>query len=182
MRDNDLFLFVGRIVPEKRSRLLAEAARRLGLKAVFIGDGELREEVQRNYPEHTFTGWLDTPAIDQWMRRARAPGVSLALVRDAGAGGRGGLPRRACPSSSRTVSAASRFLEEGRAGLHFQSGSVDSLVEQLGRLRDETTSPARLGQGAYDWYCSTRGRCLPTWMPPQYLRAMLSNPPAGKTV
>ena len=48
-------------------------------------------------------------------------------------------------------SAASRFLEEGRAGLHFQTGSVDSLGEQLTRLRNDDFA-ARLGQGAYDWY------------------------------
>ncbi len=150
VRDNDLFLFVGRIVPEKGPRLLAEAARRLGLKVVFIGDGELREEVQRNYPEHTFTGWLDTPAIEGWMRRARAlvfpsrwyETLGLVVVEAAAQG---------VPIVVADSSAASRFLEEGRAGLHFKSGSVDSLAEQLARLRDDDLV-ARLGQGAYDWY------------------------------
>ena len=150
VRGNDLFLFVGRIVPEKGPRLLAEAARRLGLKAVFIGDGEERAAVQREYPEHEFTGWLDAPAIDRWMRRARAlvfpsrwyETLGLVVVEAAAQG---------VPVVVADSSAASRFLEAGRAGLHFRSGSVDSLTEQLGRLRDDDFA-ARLGQGAYDWY------------------------------
>ena len=150
VRDNDLFLFVGRIVPEKGPRLLAEAGRRLGLKIVFIGDGELREEIERNYPEHTFTGWLNSAAIDQWMRRARAlvfpsrwyETLGLVVVEAAAQG----VPIVAADSS-----AASHFLEEGRAGLHFRSGSVDSLTKQLALLRDDELV-ARLGQGAYDWY------------------------------
>ena len=150
VRDNDLFLFVGRIVPEKGPRLLAEAARRLGVKAVFIGDGELREAIQREYPEHEYTGWLDAPTIDRWMRRARAlvfpsrwyETLGLVVVEAAAHG---------VPTVLADSSAASHFLEADRAGLHFRSGSVDSLAEQLGRLRDDDLA-ARLGQGAYDWY------------------------------
>ena len=150
VRGNNLFLFVGRIVPEKGPRLLAEAGRRLGLKVVFIGDGELREEVQRDYPEHTFTGGLAAADIHQWMRRARAlvfpsrwyETLGLVVVEAAAQG----VPIVAADSS-----AASHFLEAGRAGLHFQSGSVDSLTEQLALLRDDDLV-ARLGQGAYDWY------------------------------
>ena len=150
VRTNGLFLFVGRIVPEKGAGLFAEAARRLGLQAVFVGDGEERAEIQRRYPEHKFTGWLDSEAIGHWMQRARAlvfpsrwyETLGLVVVEAAAQG----LPAVVADSS-----AASRFLEHGRSGLHFRTGSVDSLVEQLQRLRDDEFA-ARLGQDAYAWY------------------------------
>lgn len=148
--ENDLFLFVGRLVPEKGPRLLAEAARRLGIKAAFVGDGELRAELQRDYPEHEWTGWLDARAIDGWMRRARAlvfpslwyETLGLVVVEAAAQG---------VPVVVADSSAASRFIVAGEAGLHFEHGSLESLTTQLQRLRDNDFA-ARLGQGAYDWY------------------------------
>jgi glycosyltransferase involved in cell wall biosynthesis len=147
VRDHDLFLFVGRIVPEKGPRLLAEAARRLGVKAAFVGDGELRAELQRDYPEHEWTGWLDPSAINGWMRRSRAlifpslwyETLGLVVVEAAAQG----LPAVVADSS-----AASRFIQADRCGLHFHQ---DSLTEQMQRLCDADFA-ARLGQGVYDWY------------------------------
>ncbi len=150
VRDNELFLFVGRLVPEKGPRLLAEAARRLGVRAAFVGDGELRVELQRDYPEHEWTGWLDARAIDGWMRRSRAlvfpslwyETLGLVVVEAAAQG---------VPVVVADSSAASRFIRAGESGLHFHHGSLDSLTDQLRSLRDANFA-AQLGQGAYDWY------------------------------
>ena len=57
-----------------------------------------------------------------------------------------GLPAVVADSS-----AASRFLEHDRTGLHFRTGSLESLMEQLQRLRDDEFAD-RLGQAAYNWY------------------------------
>ena len=150
VRDNDAFLFVGRIVPEKGPELLAEAAQRLRVRAVFVGDGEMRARLQADYPEHEYLGWLDEQGVDDRMRRARAlvfpsrwyETLGLVTVEAAAHG---------VPTVLADSSAASRFLAHDRAGLHFRSGSVDSLVEQLAQLRDGDRT-ARLGRGAYDWY------------------------------
>ncbi len=150
VRDNNELLFVGRIVPEKGPELLAEAARQSGVKAVFVGDGEMRTQLQANYPEHEYTGWLDERGVDDRMRRARAlvfPSrwyETLGLVTVEAAAH--GLPVVLADSS-----AASHFLEHDTASLHFRSGSVESLVGQLARLRNDEFT-ARLGRGGYDWY------------------------------
>ncbi len=146
------FLFVGRLVPEKGPRLLAEAARRLGVPAVFVGDGELRAELQRDFPEHTWTGWLDAAAAADWMRRARAlvfPSVwyetlGLVVVEAAAQG---------LPAIVADTSAASRFIRAEECGLHFAHGSVGALAAQMERLADPAFA-ARLGRAAYDWYWS----------------------------
>ena len=150
--EHEAFLFVGRLVPEKGPRLLAEAARRLGVPAVFVGEGELRAELQRDYPEHTWTGWLDAPAAADWTRRARAlvfPSIwyetlGLVVVEAAAQG---------LPAIVADTSAASRFIRAEEGGLHFAHGSVEALAAQMERLRDPALA-ARLGRAAYDWYWS----------------------------
>ncbi len=150
VRAHDAFLFVGRLVPEKGPDLFAAAAQRLGIKAVFVGDGEMRGPLQAEYPQHEYVGWLDERGVEDRMRRARAlvfpsrwyETLGLVAVEAAACG----LPVAVADSC-----AASRFLAHGRTALHFRSGSVDSLAEALARLRDDDLA-ARLGRGAYDWY------------------------------
>ncbi len=43
--------FVGRISPEKGPFVFAEAARMAGVEALFVGDGPLKDELNRRYPE-----------------------------------------------------------------------------------------------------------------------------------
>ncbi len=50
------FTFVGRLSPEKGALLFAEAARRLGVRPVFVGDGPMRDELAACYPEAELRG------------------------------------------------------------------------------------------------------------------------------
>ena len=81
------FLFVGRLVPEKGPRLFLEAARRAGVPAVVAGDGELRAELERDFPASA----VHRVALQRAGDGGAAPGararVPVALVRDAGVGG-----------------------------------------------------------------------------------------------
>lgn len=143
------FLFVGRLVPEKGPRLFAEAARRAGVPAVIAGDGELRAELERDFPEIRFTGWLDSAGTTAELRQARAlvfPSLwyeTLGLVAvEAAANGLPVIASSGC--------AASEYVAPGRTGLHFEHGSVESLAAQITALTP--AAAATLGQAAYDWY------------------------------
>ena len=68
------YLFLGRLVPEKGVRLFAQAIRRTGLPAVFIGDGELREELHELCPEARFTGWLTPEETRAALKKKEEPG------------------------------------------------------------------------------------------------------------
>ncbi len=70
--DNSEFLFVGRLEATKGPDLAAEAARLAGVTMRFVGDGELREAMQRDYPEMIFTGRLPLAEIGGHAARARA--------------------------------------------------------------------------------------------------------------
>ena len=148
---NAPFVFVGRLVPEKGPRLFAEAARLAGVKALFVGDGELREELARDFPEATITGWQTPDAVTGMLRAARAlvfPSrwyETLGLVAvEAAANG--------VPTVVSDGCAARETVADGVRGLHFRAGSAESLAEKLRGLAAEPELAGRFGRAAYDWY------------------------------
>jgi glycosyltransferase involved in cell wall biosynthesis len=150
--DNAPVLFIGRFTQEKGVLLAAEACRRTGVPAVFIGDGELAAEARAICPNATFTGWLKEDAIRAWLRKARAllfpplwyETLGLVAIEAAAAG---------VPAIVSDGCAAAEFVADGERGFHFTHGSLDALCAQIERMQDPTTA-ARLGRNAYDWYWS----------------------------
>lgn len=148
--DSAPFLFIGRFSAEKGVLLAAQAVQRLGVPAVFIGDGELAAEARALCPHATFTGWLSATEIRSWLHRARAllfppqwyETLGLVVVEAAAAG---------VPAIISDRCAATDFLDDGERGLHFRHGSLDSLCAAITRMQDPSLA-ARLGRNAYDWY------------------------------
>lgn len=68
---NTLFLFLGRLSPEKGIRNFCQAIRNTHAQGLVIGDGDLRAELQAQYPEIAFTGWLNKPQILEHFRKTR---------------------------------------------------------------------------------------------------------------
>ncbi|WP_298956711.1 glycosyltransferase family 4 protein [uncultured Methylobacterium sp.] len=68
----DAVAFVGRLTREKGADLVAEAAARAGLTALFVGDGPLAAELSRR-PGVEMAGWRAPDAVEALLRdRARA--------------------------------------------------------------------------------------------------------------
>lgn len=149
--ENEGFVFVGRLVPEKGPRLFAEAARRAGARAVFVGDGEGRAELAREFPEVEITGWQPAAEVARRLRGARAlvfasrwyETLGLVVVEAAANG---------VPTVVADGCAARETVADGERGLHFAHGSVEDLARKLGTLRGDPALATRLGRGAYDWY------------------------------
>lgn len=147
----DEFVFVGRLVPEKGPRLFAEAARLAGVKAVFVGDGEMRAELARDFPEAEITGWKTPSQVNARLRGARAlvfasqwyETLGLVVV-EAAANGVPAVVSDGC--------AARETVADGERGLHFRAGSAPSLAEKLRALAGDPALAVQLGQAAYDWY------------------------------
>ena len=68
---NHIFLFVGRLSPEKGGIMFAEAAKRAGVRAVFIGDG-----------------WRPMPSVRPIQRRKSSAGSGLTRCGTGSAGAR----------------------------------------------------------------------------------------------
>ena len=69
--ENEIFLLVARMVPEKGVELFCEAVTRAGVRAVAVGDGFLKSELEKKYPNITFTGWQTTEEIRRWTEKTR---------------------------------------------------------------------------------------------------------------
>jgi glycosyltransferase involved in cell wall biosynthesis len=176
---NRAFVYVGRFVPEKGVHLFAEAVRRTGLPAVFIGDGELSADLRRLCPDARFTGWLPPERIAAELRSARAlvfpptwyETLGLVAVEAAAAG---------LPVVVSDGCAASGVIRHGQTGLHFVHGSVDSLARRMGDLAANDDLSARLGRAAHEWYWSdpwTAERHVDDLL--DHYERVLSNAPAG---
>jgi glycosyltransferase involved in cell wall biosynthesis len=144
------FVFLGRLSPEKGPLIFAEAAKRAGVTATFIGDGPLREEIAAKYPDAKLLGWKSPELAQQIVREARAlvfPSVwyeaqGLAVLEAKALG---------VPVIVSDVCAARDEVESGAAGLLFKSGDPSSLADALTRLGDDAYALS-LAQGAHRSY------------------------------
>ena len=76
--NNRKFLFVGRLEHDKGADLLAAAARAADIQLQVVGDGPLRSDLERVYPEFEFMGWQSREQIAVIARGARAVVVPTA--------------------------------------------------------------------------------------------------------
>ena len=125
--------FVGRISPEKGPFLFAEAARMAGVEALFVGDGPLKDELRRRYPEVQIIGWQGPEGVRRYLRDAGAlvfPSVwyegQPLTVLEAKALGTPTIVSDGC--------AGRDVVEDGVSGLWFRSNDPANLAEALRRF------------------------------------------------
>jgi glycosyltransferase involved in cell wall biosynthesis len=145
------FVYIGRLSAEKGGTLLAEAARRLNVPVVFVGDGAERAEIARVNPDARFMGWLDHEGVKAQLASARCvvvPSVwyeTLGLVvLEAAALG--------IPAIVPTGTAAHDLVDPGHTGLEFERGNVDELTERLRVAVADDSLVHRLSEAAYAKY------------------------------
>jgi len=144
------FVFLGRLSPEKGPLIFAEAAKRAGVTATFVGDGPLRDEIAVKYPDANLLGWCAPDVAQEILRKARAlvfPSVwyeaqGLAVLEAKALG---------VPVIVSDVCAARDEVESGAAGLLFKSGDPSSLADALARLGDDAYALA-LARAAHQSY------------------------------
>lgn len=144
------FVFVGRLSAEKGAGLFAEAARLSGQRAVFVGDGPQRAELEAAYPEAAFLGWHDPAGVKRRLRAARAlvfpsvwyEGQPLTVLESLALG---------TPVIVSDICAGREAVEDGVSGLWFRSGDPVSLAQAMTRLADDDTA-RRMSRAAYDGF------------------------------
>lgn len=133
------YLFIGRMDAEKNPELFCEALTRLGLPGTLCGDGPLLPQLREKYPNLTFLGWCDK---DELARQARAnkalvltsycleasPLVCLEAIFAAG-----------IPSVVPNTCGATAYIEDGKNGIWFENGSLESCCNAICALEDDGT-------------------------------------------
>lgn len=71
VENNSMYIYIGRVAAEKGVDLFCEAVARSQVKGVVIGDGAMKETLEKKYPMIYFTGWLSQTEIHEWLSKAR---------------------------------------------------------------------------------------------------------------
>jgi glycosyltransferase involved in cell wall biosynthesis len=69
--NNDGIVYVGRLEKDKGAIEIAEAATRAGMALTMVGDGSLRDTLERDFPDVQFAGWQPREAVGDFVRQAR---------------------------------------------------------------------------------------------------------------
>lgn len=144
--DSRSIVAVGRLDPEKGVDLLVRASEAAGVDITFIGDGQLRSTVER-HRHCTVTGWKESGAVLESLRRARAL-VFPSLWHETYGLVVGEASALGVPSIVSDVTAAAERITHGRSGWIFESGNEASLASQLRKLSDDQAVDV-VGRSAY---------------------------------
>lgn len=133
--ENEYYLYIGRLSEEKGVSLFCQAIHETGVKGVVIGDGKLKESLMRQYPELTFTGWLNKEEIQKWIEKGRclifpslwyegAPLTPLEVMAY-------GIP---CVVSN--CNAACDYIENGKNGFVFDTDYLNELEDLIVKMQE----------------------------------------------
>lgn len=121
------YLFMGRIEEEKCPELFCEAITKLGLKGIVVGDGNMKNELQKQYPNILFTGWLTGQAKLDAIKSCKCLiftskcyetyGLVVAEMKALG-----------IPSIIPKGSAAEEQIKDGYNGFTYLNGNLNSLL------------------------------------------------------
>ena len=71
-RQNDYFLYVGRVSKEKGVDLFCEAITKTNQKGIVVGDGPDLDYLKKNYPNLDYVGWKSSTEVKEYMKNAKA--------------------------------------------------------------------------------------------------------------
>ncbi len=127
----DYYIFLGRLSPEKGADLFCEAIYQLGLKGVLIGDGESREELEKEYKNYEgiqFTGWLSHDEIGAYLQKGKALIIPSRLYETAVLTIPEVQINYDIPVVVGDQCAGKEFIKRG---IIYQSGDINSLIKAI---------------------------------------------------
>jgi glycosyltransferase involved in cell wall biosynthesis len=146
---NQHFVFVGRLSPEKGLPVLLDAIQGTDLKVRIIGEGPIA-------PDHSLTnvewlGWLSPENVMAEIRQARALVFPSIWYETFGLTAFEAMAH-GVPVVVSDCTATAGYIEDGHTGLHFQNGDGTHLRAQLKYLSQGPEASIQMGQNAFDWF------------------------------
>lgn len=128
--NNDYYICMSRLSPEKGTELFCRAISELGFKGIVMGDGYLKNELQKKYPNVIFTGWVTGEEKEKYFRKAKCFvftslwyetfGLAVAEAKSYG-----------IPCIVPDECAASEQVDDSKTGYIFKTGNLESLKSTL---------------------------------------------------
>jgi glycosyltransferase involved in cell wall biosynthesis len=136
-KQNELYLFIGRLNPEKGCELFCEAITRANVKGIVIGEGIEYEKLRKQYTNIEFSGWKTAKEMSTIIPKCRClimssiwyEGAPLTIPEIQGG--------YSLPCIVPTPSGAVDYICDEKNGLIFKSGDIDSLVNCIVKLKDD---------------------------------------------
>ncbi|MBO7439013.1 MAG: glycosyltransferase family 4 protein [Bacteroidales bacterium] len=133
IRKNDVYLYMGRICEEKGVRLFCEAIHSLKLKGIVIGDGPIKQELEKKFDDIVFVGWKTGQEKEEYLYKGKAlvfpslwyEGAPLTIVEAKSYG---------LPCIIADNCAATEDIVEGDEGIIFRTGDIDSLKNAIKKI------------------------------------------------
>jgi glycosyltransferase involved in cell wall biosynthesis len=133
--ENKLYLFVGRLSPEKGAEVAARAAARSSVEIAFAGDGECRDSIIRSNPAARMLGWLKAEDLGAWVERARClvfpslwyEGYPMSVVE---------AMQRGVPVLVSDCTSATELVRHDLDGLHVRAGDIAGWADAMQLLND----------------------------------------------
>jgi glycosyltransferase involved in cell wall biosynthesis len=145
----DGFLFVGRLMEEKGILvLLAVGAGKVPM--TVVGDGPLLPDLQKQYPDVVFKGWLSPDLVMTEMRAARAVVMSSVYLEAFGLV----VPEALALGTPAIVSnraGSAEMIDNGHNGFVVDMDRPDDLLRGFAALSDPETA-RRMSKNAYESY------------------------------
>lgn len=145
------FTFVGRLSPEKGALLFAQAAKKAGVAACFVGSGDEEQIINKVNPEAILLGWQDQSGVIGALSRSRALVLPSRwyetqglVVQEAAALGVPAIVSDGC--------AARDSIFDKINGMLFRNGDLDDLANKLDALNTAPKLARKLGRKAYNLY------------------------------
>ena len=140
--DNTALYYIGRLERDKGVIDLAQSAARVGMPLIFVGEGVMRPELERDFPQFQITGWQDRATLGGLVQKARAlvipsrhPEPFGLVIAEAV---QSGLP----VAVADTALLASEVVDHG-LGTTFDVYDPESLDTALRRIRDLSVDEMR---------------------------------------
>ncbi len=135
--ENDVYLFIGGLTEVKGIRIFCEAVTKAQVKAVVIGQGILRDELEKRYPDIEFVGWKSKDEMIPYLHQARClifpsiwyetMGLTVLEVMAYG-----------IPVICSDQCAASEYIVDGKTGYIYDGRSIEALSENINKIKNIT--------------------------------------------
>lgn len=133
---NSAFVFIGRLTKEKGVTLFAKAASELNCEAIFVGDGQCRNDILKINSKAKITGWVEKKKVNSYLKSARAlifpslwyEGMPLAVLEAIAKG---------IPVIVSDTCASREVVKNSKTGLWFRRGDASDLISKIKLLYDD---------------------------------------------